>query len=97
MLSFSGKVKNTCWKMCIKYDHLLTGVARDDNVDDAWAFVCSLYWIGEKMPKVLMMPGIIFFVKAKRDLEVLPPTQGAKSYISQGQTIKLRYGVKQTM
>ena len=47
MLSFSGKGKNTCWKMFIVYAHLLTVVARDDNVDGAWAFVCSLYGIGE--------------------------------------------------
>ena len=29
------------------------------------------------MSEVLMMPGIVFFVKAKRDLDVLPPTHGA--------------------
>ena len=40
MLSFSDKGKNTCWKMYVKYAHLLTGVARDDNVDGAWAVVC---------------------------------------------------------
>ena len=34
--------------MFIKYAHLLTGEVRDDNVDDAQAFVCSLYGIGEK-------------------------------------------------
>ena len=28
----------------------------------------------KRMSKVLMMPGIIFFVEAKRDLEMLPPT-----------------------
>ena len=60
MLALSGKGKNTCWKMFIKYVHLLTGVVRDDNVDDAWVFVCSLYGIGEKMSEVLMMPGIVF-------------------------------------
>ena len=48
MLSFSDKGKNTCWKMFVKYAHLLTGEARDDDVDDVWAFVCSLYGIGEK-------------------------------------------------
>ena len=29
------------------------------------------------MTVVLMMPGTVFFVKVKRDLEVLPPTHGA--------------------
>ena len=48
MLPLSGKDKNTCWKMFIKYAHLLTGVVWDDVVDDAWAFVCSLYGIGDK-------------------------------------------------
>ena len=46
MLPFSRKGKNTCWKIFIKYAHLLTGVVRDVNVDDALAFVCSLYGIG---------------------------------------------------
>ena len=41
--SFSGKGKNTCWKMFIKYPHLSTGVGRDDNVDAAEKFVCLLY------------------------------------------------------
>ena len=40
MLPLSRKGKKTCWKIIIKYAHLLTGVIRDDNVDDAWAFVC---------------------------------------------------------
>ena len=48
MLSFSGNGTNTRLKMFIKYVHLLTGVVRDDNVDDASVFVCSLYGIGEK-------------------------------------------------
>ena len=39
MLPLSGKGKNTCWKMFITYAHLLTGIARDDNVDGTWAFV----------------------------------------------------------
>ena len=29
------------------------------------------------MSEILVMPGIVFFVKAKRDLDVLPPTHGA--------------------
>ena len=35
MLPLSRKGKNTYWKIFIKYAHLLTGVIRDDNVDDA--------------------------------------------------------------
>ena len=48
MLPLPGKSKNTREKMFIKYAHLLTGVIRDDNVYDIWAFVCSLYGNGEK-------------------------------------------------
>ena len=35
MLPLSGKGKKTYSQMFIKYAHLLTGVVRDDNVDDA--------------------------------------------------------------
>ena len=31
----------------------------------------------KRMPDILMIPGIVFFVKAKRDLDVLLPTHGA--------------------
>ena len=27
---------------------------------DAWAFVCSLYGIGEQMSEAFMVPGIVF-------------------------------------
>ena len=84
MLPLSGKGKNTCWKMFIKYAHLLTGVVRNNNFDDAWAFVydawafvCSLFGIGEKDVRGIDDARQSFFVKAKRDLDVLPPTNSA--------------------
>ena len=77
MLPLPGKGKNTCWKKFIKNAHLLTGVVRYYNADDALAFVCSFYVIGKGMLEVLMMPGEVFFVKVKRNLHVLPPTHGA--------------------
>ena len=77
MLPLAGKGKNTCWKVFIKYAHLLTGVVRDDNVDDAWAFVCSLYEIGENDVRGIDDARHILFVKAKSDLDVLPLTHGA--------------------
>ena len=49
LLPLSGKGKDTCWKMFFKYAHILTGIVRDDNVDDAWAFVCSLWRKGYQM------------------------------------------------
>ena len=42
------------------HTHLLTEVVRDDNIDDAWVFLCSLHRIGERMSEVLMMPGKVF-------------------------------------
>ena len=63
--------------MFIKYAHLLTGVVRCDNVDEALAFVCSLYGIGEKDVKGIDDAWYSLFVKAKHDLDVLPPTHCA--------------------
>ena len=60
--------------MFIKYAHLLTGVARDDHVDNAWAFVRSLHGVGEKDAKGINDTRHNLFVEAKRDLEMLPPT-----------------------
>ena len=53
--------------MYIKYAHLLTGVERDDKVNDAWAFVCSLYGLGEKDDRGIDDARHNLFVKAKRD------------------------------
>ena len=62
--------------MFIKYAHLLTGVVRDDNVDDTWAFVCSLCGNGENDVRGIDDARHSLFVKAKHDLDVLPPTHG---------------------
>ena len=77
MLHLTGKGKNTCRKRFIKYVHRLTGVVRDGNVGDAWAFICSLYGIGEKDVRGIDDARHSLFVKVKRDLDVLPPTHGA--------------------
>ena len=68
MLPLSGKGKKTCWKMFLKYARLLTGVVRDDNIDDAWVFVYSLYVIGEKDVRGIDNVMHSLFVKAKRHL-----------------------------
>ena len=52
-------------------------VESEHNVDDAWVFICSLYGIGEKNAKGTDDARHNLFVKAKRDLEVLPPNHGA--------------------
>ena len=57
--------------------HLLTGVVRGDNVEDASAFVCSFYVIGEKDVRGIDDARHSIFVKVKRDLDVLPPTHGS--------------------
>ena len=64
MLPLSGNCKNTCWKMFIKYAHLLTGVVRDDNVDDAWGLYVCCMGLEKRMSVVLMMPGIVFFCES---------------------------------
>ena len=77
MLPLSGKGRNTCCNMFIKYANLLTGIVRNDNFDDAWAFLCSLYGIGEKGVRSICDARHSLFVKAKRNLDVLSPTHGA--------------------
>ena len=72
----SCKGNSTCWKIFIKYAHLLSGVVRNYNVDNTWAFVCSLYGIGDK-DRGIGDARHSLFVKAKRDLDVLPLTHGA--------------------
>ena len=76
MLPLSAKGKNTCWKMFMKYAHLLTGIVRDDNADDVWAFVCLSYGIGEKDVRGVDDARHNLFVKVKRALDVLPPIKG---------------------
>ena len=71
---FSGKDKNTCWKMLIKYPHLLTVVRRGDNVDVAEKIYVCIMELKKRVSRVSIMPGIVFFMKAKRGLEMLPPT-----------------------
>ena len=59
----------------------LLDLVRDDNIDDDWAFVCSVYGIGEKDVRVIDA-WHSHFVKAKRDLDVLPPTHGAELHFT---------------
>ena len=65
--------------MFIKNAHLLTGLVRGDNIDDDWACVCSVYGIGENDVRDIYARHRQF-VKAKRDLDVLPPTHGAVTF-----------------
>ena len=77
MSSYSGIGKIlTCWKLFIKYVHLLSGVGRGDNVAGAWTFECSLYVIEENDVKGFDDAWHGLFVKAKRDIEMLPQTHG---------------------
>ena len=77
MSSFSGIGKIlTCWKLFIKYVHLLSGVGRGDNVAGAWTFECSLYVIEENDVKGFDDAWHGLFVEAKRDIEMLPQTHG---------------------
>ena len=60
-------------KMFIKYPYLLTRVGRDGNVNDGEKIICLLYGIIEKDVKGIDDARHSHFVKAKHDLEILPP------------------------
>ena len=60
--------------MFIKYPHLLTVVRRGDNVDVAEKMYVCIMELKKRVSRVSIMPGIVFFMKAKRGLEMLPPT-----------------------
>ena len=77
MLPLFSKGTNTGWEVFIKYANFLTVALRDDNVDNMKAFVCSLYGIGEKDVRGIDDARHSLFVKAKRYLDVFPPTRGA--------------------
>ena len=68
--------------MFIKNAHLLTGIVRDDNIDVDCAFVCLVYGIGENDVRDIRYARHSHFVKAKRDLDVLPPTHGAELHFT---------------
>ena len=68
--------------MFIKNAHLLTGLVRDDNIDEDLAFVCSVYGIGENDVRDIRYARHSHFVKAKRDLDVLPLTHGAELHFT---------------
>ena len=65
-------------EMFIKYPSIYTGVGKDDYVDAAEKFYVCCMELKKRMLRVVTMRGIVFFVKAKRDLKMLPPTHNAK-------------------
>ena len=75
--AFSGIGKKTCWKVFMKYSHLLVGIGRDGDFEDAEKFVCILYGISEEAAVGIDDARRSLFVKAKRALEMLPPTRDA--------------------
>ena len=90
--------KNTCWNISIKYANLLTGVVTDDNVDDAWTFVCSLYGIREKDGRGIDEASHSLFCESETWLRCVASNAWCiRVLILQGKTIKLRYGFKQTI
>ena len=68
-------------KCSLRMHIFLLNLVRDDNIDDDWAFVRSVYGIGEKDVRVIDARHS-HFVKAKRDLDVLPPTHGAELHLT---------------
>ena len=63
--------------MFIKYPYLLIRVGRDGNVNDGEKYICLLYGIVEKDVKGIVDARHSSFVKAKHDLEMLPPAHDA--------------------
>ena len=59
-----------------KYAHLLTEVVRDDKIDDAWFFM-FVTWDWRKYVRGIDNARHSLSVKAKHDLDVLPPAHGA--------------------
>ena len=87
--AFSGISKKTCWKICICID-VLTDVGRNRQSGKAEKFVCLLYVIHEDSVDDARH---LLFDKAKRTLEMLPPTTDAlKLHIARTFIIKQAYG-----
>ena len=60
--------------MFTSHPDLLSGVGRDVTVEDTEKYVCLLYGIDENAVKDIDHARHSLFVKAKHDLEMLPPT-----------------------
>ena len=71
---FSGFDKKHAGTWSLSFPHRLTGLGKDDNFDDVEKFVCLLYGIGENVVKDINDASCSLFVKAKRYIEMVPPT-----------------------
>ena len=71
--SFSGYGKKSCWKTFCKQPFLVGGIGRDGELAPIEQFVCQLY--GKTELKAVDQARIQLFGKAKKGLEMLPPTR----------------------
>lgn len=73
--SFHGHGKKLCWKVYQKNPQLLTGIGRDGDLAPIEKFVCDLYGTPEQ--PTVNHARLQLFGKAKKGLEMLPPTVDA--------------------
>ena len=73
---FSGYAKKSCWKVFTKYPQLLSGIGRNDEMNNVQEFVCRLY-SAQDVNGGVNKARALMFDQGKVDLEKLPPTEDA--------------------
>ena len=73
--SFSGHGKKKCWKIFQNQPLLVNGIGRDGELTPIEQFVCCLY--GTPAQPTIDHARLHLFAKAKKGLEMLPPTRDA--------------------
>jgi hypothetical protein len=73
--AFSGHGKKSCWRTFQKHPLLVSGVGRDGELAPVEEFVCHLYGTPEQ--PTTNHARLHLFGKAKKVLEMLPPTRDA--------------------
>jgi len=73
--SFSGQGKKSCWKTFQKHPFLVSGVGHDGELAPVEEFVCHVY--GTLKQRTINHAKMSLFGKAKKGLELLPPTRYA--------------------
>jgi len=72
---FSGHAKKSCWKAFESQPLLVKGIGRDGDLAPIEQFVCHLY--GTPDQRTVNHARLQLFGKAKKGLEMLPPTRDA--------------------
>ena len=77
--SYSGISKTTCWKQYLKAPRLLQYVGRGIRANEIEEFICRLYCSSSEFEEHANVDSLRFnlFSKARKGLELLPPTKDA--------------------